>query len=71
MLFPVTRIVTNSFKPFPESKYQNLQKVLFCHCGIGNHRKLQEERVETLCAPAQPLFKIRLEPLELDERNKH
>ena len=40
LLFPVTMIVTKSFRPFPESKYQNLQKVLFCHCGIGNHRKL-------------------------------
>ena len=37
MLFPVTMIVTNSFKHFPESKYQNLQKVLFRHCSIGNH----------------------------------
>ena len=40
LLFPVTRIVTNSFKPFPESKYQNLQKVLFRHCSIGNHKML-------------------------------
>ena len=30
-------IVTNSFKPFPESKHQNLPKVLFRHCSIGNH----------------------------------
>ena len=37
LLFPVTIIVTNSFKPFPDSKYQNLQKVLFRHCSIGNH----------------------------------
>ena len=33
-------IVTKSFRPFPESKYQNLQKVLFCHCGIGNPRPI-------------------------------
>ena len=33
-LFPFTMIVTNSFKAFPESKYQNLQKVLFCHCSM-------------------------------------
>ena len=30
----------------------------------------EEERVETLCDHAQPIFKIRLESLELDERNK-
>ena len=41
MLFPVTMIVTNSFKHFPESKYHNLQKVLFRHCSIGNHKMLQ------------------------------
>ena len=44
MLFPVTMIVTNSFKHFPESKYQNLQKVLFRHCSIGNHRMLQQQQ---------------------------
>ena len=43
MLFPVTMIVTNSFKPFPESKYQNLQKVLFRHCSIGNHIMLLQD----------------------------
>ena len=40
MLFPVTMIVNNSFKHFPESKYQNLQIVLFRHCSIGNHKML-------------------------------
>ena len=45
VLFPVTMIVTNSFKPFPESKYQNLQKVLFRHCSIGNHKMLPQDWV--------------------------